>query len=72
MVHHRSAESSIAGLRMLRRGGLNPRGHHGTCGDPATQLQAIVNGRFRSPFSLRQALSLRETNSSSMFWRRFR
>jgi NitT/TauT family transport system substrate-binding protein len=36
----------LAGLRMLRRGGLNPEGEITVmlAGDPATQLQAIANG----------------------------
>ena len=39
----------IAGLRMLRRGGLNPEEDITVilAGDPATQLQAIVNGAIQ-------------------------
>jgi len=39
----------IAGLRMLRRGGLNPEEDITVilAGDPATQLQAIVNGTIQ-------------------------
>lgn len=39
----------LAGLRMLRRGGLNPEGEITVilAGDPATQLQAIANGAIQ-------------------------
>src|SRR4030095_12839573 len=39
----------LAGLRMLRRGGLNPEEEITVIlvGDPATQLQAIVNGAIQ-------------------------